>query len=148
MRNQRTPVRLSFLFQKLLCGHRLETLSLTVNETFKWLSSLPIVMQESFWRWQSSDRYIISLFPLLHTPFPPSLSPSLISLMVSVDVKHHVDLLTYTKSQYPDINSYQSTDTCCEMRNSDHSVCRQICVKHIVILSLTRPLSGNHTMVC
>ena len=30
--------------------------------------------------------YIISLFPHLHTPF----SPSLISLMVSVDVKHHV----------------------------------------------------------
>ena len=31
---------------------------------------------------------MISLFPLLHTPFPP-FSPSLISLMVSVDVKHH-----------------------------------------------------------
>ena len=30
----------------------------------------------------------------LHTPFPP-FSPSLISLMVSVDVKHHVYLLTY-----------------------------------------------------
>ena len=28
-------------------------------------------------------------FPHLHTPFPP-FSPSLISLMVSVDVKHHV----------------------------------------------------------
>ena len=34
--------------------------------------------------------YIISLSPHLHTPFPPSL----ISLMVSVDVKHHVYLLT------------------------------------------------------
>ena len=32
--------------------------------------------------------------PYLHTPSPP-LSPSLISLMVSVDVKHHVYLLTY-----------------------------------------------------
>ena len=31
-----------------------------------------------------------SLFPHLHSPF----SPSLISLMVSVDVKHHVYLLT------------------------------------------------------
>ena len=29
----------------------------------------------------------------IHTPFPP-FSPSLISLMVSVDVKHHVYLLT------------------------------------------------------
>ena len=66
--------------------------------------------------------------------------------MVSVDVKHHVYLVTCTKSQYPDINSYQSTDTCCEMRNSENVVCRQICVKHIVILSLTRPLSANHTM--
>ena len=43
-------------------------------------------MQESFWWWQCSDRYIFSLSPHLHTPFPPSL----ISLMVSVDVKHHV----------------------------------------------------------
>ena len=39
-----------------------------------------------------SDRYIISLslFPHLHTPF----SPSLTSLMVCVDVKHHVYLLS------------------------------------------------------
>ena len=43
-------------------------------------------MQKSFWWWQCIDRYIISLSPHLHTPF----SPSLISLMVSVDVKHHV----------------------------------------------------------
>ena len=27
----------------------LVTLSLTINETLKWLSSLPILMQESFW---------------------------------------------------------------------------------------------------
>ena len=44
-------------------------------------------MQESFRWWQSSGRYIISLSPLLHTPF----SLSLISLMVSV---HHVYFLT------------------------------------------------------
>ena len=37
--------------------------------------------------------YLISLSPHLHTPFY-SFSPSLISLMVSVDVKHHVYLLT------------------------------------------------------
>ena len=29
-------------------------------------------MQESFWWWQCSDRYITSLSPHLHTPFPPS----------------------------------------------------------------------------
>ena len=46
---------------------------------------LPNLMQESFWWWQCSDRFIISLFPHLHTP-------SLISLMVSVDVKHHLHL--------------------------------------------------------
>ena len=59
----------------------------------KWLSSLPILMQESFWWWQCSDRCITSLFPNLHTPStpPPPFSPSL-SLMVSVDVKHHVYL--------------------------------------------------------
>ena len=38
-----------------------------------------------------SDRYIISLVTNLHTPLPP-FSPSLISLVVSVDVKHHVYL--------------------------------------------------------
>ena len=55
------------------------------TETLKWLSSLPILMQESFWWWQCSDRYIISLCPTF-----PTFSPSLINLMVSVDVKHHV----------------------------------------------------------
>ena len=60
------------------------------TETLKWLSSLPILMQVSFWWWQCSNRYIISLSPHLHTPF----YPSLISLMVSVDVKHHVYLFT------------------------------------------------------
>ena len=63
------------------------TVSLTINETLKRLSSLPILMQESFWWWQCSDRYIISLSPTsISLPF----SPSLISLVVSVDVKHHV----------------------------------------------------------
>ena len=51
-------------------------------------------MQESFWWWQCSDRYIISFKsppPYPRTPF----SPSLISLMASVDDKRHVYLLTY-----------------------------------------------------
>ena len=59
------------------------------TETIKWLWSLPILMQESFWWWQCSDRYIISLFPHLHIPFSPLLPVP----MVSVDVKHHVYLL-------------------------------------------------------
>ena len=45
-------------------------------------------MQVSFWWWQCSDRYILSLSPPPPYPLPP-FSPSLISL-VSVDVKHHV----------------------------------------------------------
>ena len=48
-------------------------------------------MQESFWWWQCSDKYVISLFPHLHIPPPPP-PRSLISLMVSVDLKHHVYL--------------------------------------------------------
>ena len=45
------PLRLSFSFKKVVvCGHGLVvTLSLTINETLKWLSSLPILMQESVW---------------------------------------------------------------------------------------------------
>ena len=58
------------------------------SETLKWLSSLPILMQKSFWWWQCSDRYLISLSP------PPPFSPSLISRTVSVDVKHHFYLLS------------------------------------------------------
>ena len=34
----------------VVCGHCPVTLSLTINETLtEWLSSLPILMQESFW---------------------------------------------------------------------------------------------------
>ena len=45
-----------------------------------------------FWWWQCRDRYIISL-PLPPPPYPlPTFSPSLISLVVSVDVKHRVYL--------------------------------------------------------
>ena len=43
----------------------------------------------------NNDRHERSLSPNLHTPF----SPSLISLMVSVDVKHHVYLLTLHERQ-------------------------------------------------
>ena len=44
--------------------------TLTMNETLKWLSSLPILIQESFWWWQCSDRYIISLFHHRQSPVP------------------------------------------------------------------------------
>ena len=67
------PLRLSFLFKS--CG--LWTLSCDFvphnYETLKWLSPLTILMQGSFWWWQCSDRYIISLSPHLHTPLSPYL---------------------------------------------------------------------------
>ena len=45
----RTSVRYRFgspfSSKVVVCGHGLVTLSLTINETLKWLSSLPILMQ-------------------------------------------------------------------------------------------------------
>ena len=35
-------------------GHCLVTLPCTINETLKWTTSLPILMQKSFWWWQCS----------------------------------------------------------------------------------------------
>ena len=89
----RVPFGSPFSSKVVVRGHCLVTLFLTFNETLKWLSLLSILMQESYMRRQCSDRYIIS--PLL--PF----SPTLISLMVSVDVKHHVYLLLITTFNYP-----------------------------------------------
>ena len=77
------------------------------TETLIWLSSLPILMQESFWWWQCSDRYIISPSPHLHIPFPP-FSPSLISLRVSVDVKHHVYLHDHERLHWPHFHPFAS----------------------------------------
>ena len=45
-----------FSSKVVVCGHCLVTLSLTIKETLKWLSSLPILMQESFWKLQCSVR--------------------------------------------------------------------------------------------
>ena len=66
------PLRLTIFFKKVLvCGHSLVvTLSLTISDTLKWLSLLPILMQESFWWWQCSDNYIISLSPPYSFPPP------------------------------------------------------------------------------
>ena len=86
-------LRLSFLFKKVVvCGYCLVTLTLTINETLQWPTSLPII-QESFWWWQCSDMYNYNL-PLPPPPYPiPPFSLSLISLMVFLDVKHHICLL-------------------------------------------------------
>ena len=94
------PLQLSLLFKRLWFVDTVLWLCPSLpTKTLKWLSSLPILMQESFWWWQCSDRYIISLSPHLHAPFPLS-SPSLISIMVYVDVKHCVYLqIAYSKEQ-------------------------------------------------
>ena len=51
------------------------------TETLKWLSSLPILIQESFWWWRCSDRYIISLFPHSPPPSPPPPPPPLLPFL-------------------------------------------------------------------
>ena len=86
-------VRCTFLAKAWQCVGYVNRVTTHNNETVKWLSPLSILMWESFWWWQCSNRHMVSLFPHLHTLFP-SFSPSLISLMISVDVKHHVHLLT------------------------------------------------------
>ena len=61
---RRNLLRLSFLFK----SYGLWILSCDFvphnYETLKRLSSLPTLLQKSFWWWQCSDRYIISLSPL------------------------------------------------------------------------------------
>ena len=49
-----------------------ETLPLTMNETLKWLTSQPILMQESFRWWWGSVRYSLHLPP--PPPPPPGIS--------------------------------------------------------------------------
>ena len=73
----------------VVCGHCLVTLTLTINETLKWFSSLPILLMKSFWCWQCSDSYMYIYIISLCPSSPISIRPSLISLMVSVDTKHH-----------------------------------------------------------
>ena len=83
------------------------------TETLKWLSSLPILMQESFWWWQCSDRHILSLSPHLHTPF----SSSLISLMVSVDVYLLISYASYPNGTVVPVNCLVIfTLSCCLLR--------------------------------
>ena len=43
------PLRLSFFFKSCNLQTVSSDFALTINETLKWLSSLPILMQESFW---------------------------------------------------------------------------------------------------
>ena len=75
VRDRGTSVRIRFgspfSSKVVVCGYFLVTLSLTINETLKWLSSLPTLMQKSFWWWQCSNRYIISLFPPPPYTLPP-----------------------------------------------------------------------------
>ena len=77
-----------FSSKVVVCGHCLVTLSLTINETLKWFSLLPILMQESFWWWQCGDRYIIYLSP----PPPYPLLPALILdwVLINLSMVHGV----------------------------------------------------------
>ena len=44
-----------------ICGHRLVTLPLTINETFKWLSSLPILVQNRSSGGDMNKRVIVKI---------------------------------------------------------------------------------------
>ena len=72
----------------MVCGHGLVTLSLTINET------LALIAAHLNAGHSGGDSVAICIYsPLPPPPYPlPSFSPSLISLMVSVDVEHHVYL--------------------------------------------------------
>ena len=72
------------------------TLSLTINETLKWLSSPHILCRSHSGGDSVAISIIVFLFPHLHNPF----TPSLISLTVSVDVKHHVYLLSHFRFRF------------------------------------------------
>ena len=50
------------LFGWLVCGHSLVTLSLTINEILKWLSSLPVLMRS----YSGGDSVAISIPPTPH----------------------------------------------------------------------------------
>ena len=55
---------LPFSSKVVVCGHCLVTLPLTINETLKWLSLLPILMQES----SGGDSVAIGMY---NSPPPP-----------------------------------------------------------------------------
>ena len=65
--SKRASVRFLFVSpfssKVVVCGHCFMTLFLTITETLKWLSSLPTLMQESFWWWQCNVRYSLPLPP-------------------------------------------------------------------------------------
>ena len=67
------PLWLSFLFKKaVVCGHCLVTLSLTINETLKWLSLIAAHLN-------AGVILVVSVSPQVYNlPLPPQ---SLISLM-------------------------------------------------------------------
>ena len=113
-----------FSSKVMACGHCLVTLPLTINETLKWLSSLPILMQESFWWWQCSDRYkYSSFFPNFHIPFP-LFSPSLISLMVSLDIKHQAYFRLYKRNKAHKNNvNIRQDNTLSHPSHSDKQAC-------------------------
>ena len=81
---------------EVVWGQCLVTLALAVNEILKWLSSPPILMPDD----SRGDSVAIGInnLPLPPPPAHPLtlFSPSLISLMASVDVKHHV-YITYLR---------------------------------------------------
>ena len=73
------PLRLSSLFRSRGLWTVFDILPLTINDALQWLSSLPILMQESFWWCQCSVRYY---------SLPLSPPPGISVLRKQLGVKH------------------------------------------------------------
>ena len=93
----------------MVCGHCLVTVSFTINQTLKGSRCRP-----SECRSHSGGDSVATGYNLPHPPppypLPPSFSPSLISLTVSVDVKHRVYVLTNVvrKEVWSSVRSWSS----------------------------------------
>ena len=80
--------------QKLWSVDTILWLSVTINETLKWLSPLPILMQESFWWWQCSHTRISIAPGFLVHPLP----------LTSVTCPQDLLLRFHCPSSLPDMN--------------------------------------------
>ena len=116
-------LRWAFLFTEKGCAGLWLWPSLP-TETLKWLSSLPILMpQKSFWWWQRSDRYIISLPPPpypLHPPLTVPNKPYGFSLWTLSTV------FTYLRARVTDRTDEKTSDdwtqfTSCHDRKGDNA---------------------------
>ena len=116
-------------------GHCLVTSPCTMNETLKWLTSPPILMWKSFWWWQPSIRYKLSLPSHLLGFRSPSLSR-----------KWHRTLHLFNNCKFHQTHYYHFINMCktaclrrrtqCLSKRSEHSTFCVICGRLIGTVGL------------